>query len=651
MQVKHPKERSTAVSRLKVESMGDSDQQTEKEGKNPVAAYKAELVKLKLQLEGEIDKRKQAEESVQRLRLVLDSSADAVFLVDRESLKFVDVNETACNRLGYSREELLAMGPQDINQNLDRATLDAMMGRLIDSGETSWTFETLHVHKDGHALPVEINTRLIKSRGRLAFISIARDISARKRAEQEAIAQLKLAETFFNHSISCLVILDKDYNFIRVNKAYAHACQRDISEFAGRNHFEMYPSDAKLTFDEVVRTKRPYITFTQAFVFPDQPERGVTYWDWTLVPILDQAGEVEYLVFSLNDVTESKRAEAALRANERLLVDIFDALPALVSYVDAGERYRFVNKKYEEWFRRPRVGIVGRHVTDVLGEDAYQRIQPYVAQALSGRQVSYEEQLFFDEKGMRNIHAVYVPHITESGKIDGFLVVVNDMTEVKQAESRRMAQEKELRETLVREVHHRIKNNLQGVAGLMQQHVSRHPEIREWMEDAIGQIHSISIIHGLQSDTLRDEPRLGDMVCSIVQAARDLRKATVELLPGADVDETVRISKDEAIPVALVLNELIHNAIKHGSRTEAGVKIFMHIHQREASISICNQCDLSAPDFDFVSGSRLGTGLNLVKSMLPKRGARLDFMHDAGKMTAELVMAPPVILPPPGGER
>lgn len=135
------------------------------------------------------------------------------------------------------------------------------------------------------------------------------DITKRKRAEQALTAELKLTEAVFKHSVSGLVILDRDYNFVRVNEAYARACRRDIGDFAGRNHFEMYPSEAKLIFDEVVRTKRPFETFTREFVFPDQPGRGITYWDWTLVPILDQQGEVEYLVFSLSEVTERKRAE------------------------------------------------------------------------------------------------------------------------------------------------------------------------------------------------------------------------------------------------------------------------------------------------------------------------------------------------------
>lgn len=131
--------------------------------------------------------------------------------------------------------------------------------------------------------------------------------------DPEAKRQLRLAEISFNYSVSGLVVLDRDFNFVRVNAAYARACQRDVDDFAGRNHFELFPSDARPVFEDVVRTKRPYATFTRPFQFPDQPERGVTYWDWTLVPVLDENQEVEFLVFSLVEVTERVRAEEALR--------------------------------------------------------------------------------------------------------------------------------------------------------------------------------------------------------------------------------------------------------------------------------------------------------------------------------------------------
>ncbi len=132
-----------------------------------------------------------------------------------------------------------------------------------------------------------------------------------------AIEPSKLVEAVFDQAISPIAVLDRDYNFLRVNVAYARACRRGVDEFAGRNHFELYPSDAKPIFDEVVRSRRPFTASARPFVFPDQPERGVTYWDWTLVPVPNAHGEVEWLVLSLVDVTERKRAEASLATYAR----------------------------------------------------------------------------------------------------------------------------------------------------------------------------------------------------------------------------------------------------------------------------------------------------------------------------------------------
>ncbi|MBI5376917.1 MAG: PAS domain S-box protein [Candidatus Schekmanbacteria bacterium] len=136
----------------------------------------------------------------------------------------------------------------------------------------------------------------------------------------------EILDAFFKHSITPLVILDRDFNFIRVNEAYAKSCQRDVSEFPGHNHFEFYPSDAQKIFENVVKTKEPYQALARPFIYPDHPEWGVTYWDWTLTPILDNQNEVEFLVFSLKDVTEQKRAEDSLFLFRDLINNSNDAI-------------------------------------------------------------------------------------------------------------------------------------------------------------------------------------------------------------------------------------------------------------------------------------------------------------------------------------
>lgn len=141
--------------------------------------------------------------------------------------------------------------------------------------------------------------------------------------------------------------------------------------------------------------------------------------------------------------------------------------------------------------------------------------------------------------------------------------LAEDVTESRHSAQRRLDEAIQQRETLIREVHHRIKNNLQGVAGLLQQAATRRPEIAPQLEEIVGQIQAIAQVHGLQ---VRDR---GDM-----SAARLVRAVLDNLSRGfgrtiaypteqfAALDGWV-IPEQEAVPLALVVNELGTNAIKH----------------------------------------------------------------------------------------
>jgi PAS domain S-box-containing protein len=158
------------------------------------------------------------------------------------------------------------------------------------------------------------------SDGSPLVLELGIDITERKQAEEILKEKTRTLEAFFAHTITPLVFLDKEFNFIRVNEAYAQACQREVSEFPGHNHFAFYPQEEnQAIFTQVVKTKVPFQAVAKAFVFPDHPEWGVTYWDWTLVPILDDTGEVDFLVFALQDVTDRKKAEEEIhQLNEEL---------------------------------------------------------------------------------------------------------------------------------------------------------------------------------------------------------------------------------------------------------------------------------------------------------------------------------------------
>jgi PAS domain S-box-containing protein len=144
----------------------------------------------------------------------------------------------------------------------------------------------------------------------------------------------------------------------------------------------------------------------------------------------------EELLGALNEAHEH---EAALAESQRQLCVITDALPALVSYVDAHGRYRFANQAYERWFGISRDEIIGQRVLDVVGREAYSAIGDAVAQALAGRRVTIQRQVPYRHGGERFVDITYIPHASFRGTVHGFVALISDISESKRAEAAREA--------------------------------------------------------------------------------------------------------------------------------------------------------------------------------------------------------------------
>ena len=129
-----------------------------------------------------------------------------------------------------------------------------------------------------------------------------------------------------------------------------------------------------------------------------------------------------------------KVAAQLARSEERLRL-IMDAIPAMIAYVDAGQRYRFANKGYTDWFGIDKTSIRGKTIAEVIGSEAYAQVRPYLEQAHSGEQVSYEYSR--TNAAGRQVYArsAVVPEAAESGGVRGFFVLSIDITEQKASQA------------------------------------------------------------------------------------------------------------------------------------------------------------------------------------------------------------------------
>ena len=144
------------------------------------------------------------------------------------------------------------------------------------------------------------------------------------------------------------------------------------------------------------------------------------------------------VIINRRSTQRMEEAESALRESEERLRLIANNVPALISYVDRDQRYRYSNRTYDEWFGIRHEGMQGRTVAEVFGDEAYSRMRPEIERCLGGSNVQFELAMGGNagEKGpeRRTLQVACVPHLDAEGEVLGFYVLANDVTQLKRAQ-------------------------------------------------------------------------------------------------------------------------------------------------------------------------------------------------------------------------
>jgi PAS domain S-box-containing protein len=432
-----------------------------------------EMESRKGELEAQVSELRWTQERLARseelFRVALKGSPITVFNQD-ENLRY-----TWVFNLPPEMKDQVVVGKTDgeIFPSEEAALLEEIKGRVLETGQGTRREVSVSFNGTLRHLDLTVEPRYDPGGGISGITCAAMDISDRKEleAEKALVERNRLLQAFFDSTITPLVFLDRDFNFLRVNEAYAHACGRAPSDFPGHNHFEFYPhEETEEIFRKVVETKVPYRVFARPFTFPDHPEWGETYWDWTLTPLLDPMGEVDSLVFSLNDVSEEARAREKMRQNEELLRTVMDLLPAGVCIFDREGNIRQINPAgrrirgdAEQESAKPY--RLGKGRWPDMGQSAGPE-EGAPARAIRKGESSLKEEIEIESfDGIRKILlASTVPLHDDRKEISGAVSVFEDITDRKQVEAlSRHRQKMEALGTLAGGIAHDLNNMLNPI--------------------------------------------------------------------------------------------------------------------------------------------------------------------------------------------
>ncbi len=353
---------------------------------------------------------------------------DAIFILDLEG-HFLDVNETACERLGYNKEELLQMTPSDIDSPEFATKVPERIKELQKKGR--FIIETAHVTKDGRIIPIELSSTIIEFEDKPAVLSIARDISERKQMQEELQGNKNKLETLFDTIEDFLFILDSKGRIIQINAIVEKRLGYSFKELYEQPFTKVHPPNRHEEFKKIISQ----LLTGEISVCPIP----LIAKDGSVIPVetkVTQAkwGDMDILIGVSRDITDHLQAERELKESEEKFSNIFHHSNDAIIIHDLEGNIIDINQKALDQFGYSRNEILSLKISDLhLTEDLDKSKWAFETITQDGF-VNYE--INFLKRNGEIFPADVSASLFEIGGKEFIQGVVRDITERKEAEIR-----------------------------------------------------------------------------------------------------------------------------------------------------------------------------------------------------------------------
>ena len=545
----------------------------------------------------DITERKRVIEELQLTRTSIDAAAE-MFAQFTPDGKVRYVNDATCRMLGYSRNELLQMTALDFSPGFTWEQYSEHWREIRE--KKSLSLEVTHRRKDGSEYPAEVLVNHVLFSGQEYIFAYGRNITERKQAEEtfrqraeeiERLLEAVPAAVWVARDPQCLNIIGNR----KANEFYEAQPGENVSATTLPETRRFFTPDGReLTAEQLPMQKAAAgnqdLLDSELQVVLPSGRRIIML--GSAVPLRDQLGNARGCIGAFMDITDRKKTEEALRESEGQFRVLIQNLQSAVALVNERGEFTIVNQAFLRIFELNEDSSIKNvndrdwsqwRVFDEHGTLLDIDNHPVRKAAMTCRPV--RDQLIAvkapTNPKMKWLLVSAEPVLDSHGQIYRLICTYHNITNQKHAEETIKTSLAE-KEVLLKEIHHRVKNNLQVISSLisLQADALTDARILEELDDVRDRVRSMALVHEkLYQTSDLSKLNFAEYATSLAQAIWRSHSALARNVRLNLAVEPVSLSIETVIPCGLILNELLGNALKHafpdnsGGEVEVGVKI------------------------------------------------------------------------------
>lgn len=520
---------------------------------------------------------------------ILETANEGIWITDSKAVTTF-VNQRMAEMLGYKTEELIGKSACDFAEKDD---MQSSLTRIKyqQEGVKENEYEMKFCRKDGSVFWSLVSAApLLDIQGKhTGNIYTHSDITRRKKAEeelkrtseilekrnQEAINERQRLYNLLDTLPAMIILLTSDYHVAFAN----HRFRKRFGDPGGRHCYEYYfgftqPCDSCESY-KVLETGQPHNWEVSG---PD----GSLYDAYNL-PFTDVDGSPMILEMDI-DVTEQKKAEERLQESEERYRNIVETANEGILTTDNKTRITYVNPKIIDMLGYTLEEIIGKSVCDFVSEEYRYIVNRNLKKRTPGIFESYELKLIRKD-GMPLWMLINAkPLFDKDGKFIGVMSMFTDITQRKEAEDA-LNNFEAIRK---KEIHHRIKNNLQVISSLLDLQAEKfrnrknisESEVLEAFKESQDRVVSMALIHeelykGEELDKLNFSLYIKELADALFLT---YKLGNVDVSLNIDLEKNILLDMDTAVPLGIIVNELVSNALKYAfsDRDKGEIQIKFH---------------------------------------------------------------------------